>query len=188
MMACMQRRYARLGKESTGVTLVETMVTIAILAILLSVALPSLTDVIINSRLEGKAREYVNHMNWARSLAVSNNETFNLRISSDEAASCYMVFRGPLNECNCNSSGATCSTPANALLTMVLPYREGVRVSPRTNSSSTQISPAQGTISPTLTAVFTGDNGKVIHNVSNILGRTRSCTPETESFGMPICP
>lgn len=187
MMACKRNATARRGDAQKGVTLIETMVTITLLAILTAIAVPSFREMMINRRLEGKAREYVTHMNWARSLAVSNNQAVNLHIETSESASCYVVFQGPLNDCSCNANGAVCTTPGNDLLVVVLPHNDGVRVSARTESATTRINPKQGTLSPTLTAIFTADNGKAIHNISNILGRTRSCMPEEASFGFRIC-
>lgn len=187
MMACKINATEWLKYAQKGFTLIETMVVIALLAILTAIAVPSFKDMMINRRLESKAREYVTHMNWARSLAVSNNEAVNLHIATVESASCYVVFQGPVNNCSCNANGAVCTTPGNDLLVIVLPHSDGVRVSARTESATIRINPKQGTISPTLTAIFTADNGKVIHNISNILGRTRSCTPTEASFGFQIC-
>lgn len=187
MMACKRNATKRLDDAQKGITLIETMVVITLLAILAAIALPSFREMMINRRLEGKAREYVTHMNWARSLAVSSNQAVNLHIATGESASCYVVFQGPVNDCNCNANGASCTTPGNERLVIVLPHSDGVRVRARTESATTRINPKQGTISPTLTAIFTADNGKAIHNISNILGRTRSCTPEEASFGFRIC-
>ena len=187
MMACKINAIAWFRYAQKGFTLIETMVFVALLAILTAVAVPSFKDMMINRRLEGKASEYISHFNWARSLAVSSNEAVNLHIATGESASCYVVFQGPINDCSCNANGAVCTSAGNDLLAVVLPHSDGVRVSARTESARIRINPKQGTISPTLTAIFTADNGKVIHNISNILGRTRSCTPTEASFGFRIC-
>jgi type IV fimbrial biogenesis protein FimT len=189
MMVCKTVTATRPERAQSGITLMETMVVVSILAILAGMALPSFTDMILNHRLQGKAFEYVTNMNWARSLAVSSNQPVNLRITAGESASCYVVFHGPDDECSCNASGAVCATAGNNLLVVVFPRSEGVRVSAGTVSESavTRINPKQGMITPTLTAIFSADNGKAIHNVSNILGRTRSCTPNGAYFGHPAC-
>ena len=187
MMACKRNAIARLDDAQKGITLIETLVVITLLAILAAIAVPSFRDMIINRRLEAKAREYVTHMNWARSLAVSSNQAVNFHIATGGNASCYVVFQGPVNDCSCNAIGAVCTTLSNERLVVVFPHSDGVRVSARTESATTRINPRQGTITPTLTAIFTADNGKAIHNISNILGRTRSCTPTEASFGFHIC-
>ena len=172
LMACEKNATARLGDAQNGITLIKTLVLIILLTILAARAIPSFKDMMINSRLEGKAREYVTHMNWARSLAVSTNQAVNLHIATSESASCYVVFQGPVNDCICNGNGAVCTTPGNERLVIVFSHSDGVRVSVRTASATTRINPRQGTITPTLTAIFTADNGKAVHNISNILGRT----------------
>lgn len=187
MMACKKIAIARLDDAQKGITLIETLVVVTLMAILAAIAVPSFKDMIINRRLEGKAREYVTHMNWARSLAVSSNQGVNLRIATAQSASCYVVFHGPANDCSCNANGAACTTPANELLVVVIPHSEGVRLRARTVSTLTRIEPIQGLLSPTLSVIFTADTGKAIHNISNILGRTRSCTPGETSFGLPVC-
>ena len=187
MMARKINAFAQLGNTQKGITFIESMVVLTLAAILSALAVPSFKDMLINRRLEGRAREYVTHMNWARSLAVSTNQAVNLHIATGESASCYVVFQGPVNGCTCNGNGAVCTTPGNERLVIVFSHSDSVRVSARTESATTRINPAQGTISPTLTAIFAADNGKAIHNISNILGRTRTCTPEEASFGFRIC-
>ena len=188
MMVDRRNSTARRKYRQWGITLIETMVVMTILVILTAISLPAFKEMIINRRLEGKAREYVTHMSWARSLAVSSNQAVNLRISETESASCYVVFHGPVNDCSCDANGTACATPGNStLLVILLAHSEGVRLRARTASAITRIDPTQGTLSPTLTAIFTADNGKAIHNISNILGRTRSCTPGGASFGFSSC-
>ena len=187
MMTCKIKATAWLKYAKKGFTLIETMVLVALLAILTAIAVPSFKDMMINRRLAGKASEYISHFNWARSLAVSSNEAVNLHIATGESASCCVVFQGPINDCSCNANGAVRTTAGNDLPVIVLPHSDGVRVSAQTGTATIRINPKQGTISPTLTTIFTADNGKVIHNISNILGRTRSCTPTQASFGFRIC-
>lgn len=187
MMACKKITTTWDNDQHRGITLMETMVVLAVLAILAAAALPAFQEMLIHRRLENKAREYVSYMNWSRSLAISSHQPVNLRIVEAQSASCYVVFHGPVNDCSCNANGAVCTTPANELLVVVIPHSEGVRVRARTASTLTRIEPIQGLLSPTLTAIFTADTGKAIHNISNILGRTRTCTPEEASFGFPVC-
>ena len=70
----------------------------------------------------------------------------------------------------------------------MLPDGEGVKVRARTAAATVRIDPHHGMLTPTLTAIFSADNGKAIYNISNIVGRTRSCTLEAAGFGFNICP
>ena len=73
MIACEINATTWTKYAQKGLALIETMVLIALLAILTAIAVPSFKDMMINRRLEGKVSEYVTHFNWARSLAVSSN-------------------------------------------------------------------------------------------------------------------
>lgn len=55
---------------SRGFTLIELMVTVAVLAILSALAMPSMIRLIDNSRVSGAVSEYVAAINLARSEAV----------------------------------------------------------------------------------------------------------------------
>lgn len=61
------------GRIARGFTLVELMVTLAVIAILAVVAMPSMTAVINNSRLSGQAEELVASIQLARAEAVRRN-------------------------------------------------------------------------------------------------------------------
>lgn len=54
-----------------GFTLVELMVTLSVLGILTAIAIPSLTQLLANSRVVGAVNEYTAGINLARSTAVN---------------------------------------------------------------------------------------------------------------------
>lgn len=68
-----------------GFTLVELMVTIAIVAILSAIALPSFSNSIRNNRLATTTNEFIAAVNLARSEAVKSNRTGQVCASSDGA-------------------------------------------------------------------------------------------------------
>jgi type IV fimbrial biogenesis protein FimT len=67
-----------------GFTLIELMVTIAIVAILATVAAPSFNEAILSSRLTAFANNFVASAQLARSEAIKRNGTVTLCRSADQ--------------------------------------------------------------------------------------------------------
>ncbi|MGL6160035.1 GspH/FimT family pseudopilin [Microbulbifer sp.] len=66
-----------------GLTLLELLITLAILAILLTVALPGISTVIRNNRLAADTEELRSAIQLARATAVSRNQRVTLRNLGD---------------------------------------------------------------------------------------------------------
>jgi len=79
----LQREYRKimhnLPEHSSGYTLMELMVTVAIAGILLGVAIPSFTSIISSNRLTTYANELVAALNLARSEAIKRGVQVTVR-------------------------------------------------------------------------------------------------------------
>ena len=59
-----------LKRSTSGFTLIELMVTLAVAAILLAIAIPSFNSLLVSSRLTTAANDFVNALAIARSSAI----------------------------------------------------------------------------------------------------------------------
>lgn len=74
-----------INRTEAGFTLVELMVTLAVAAILLSIAVPSFTTFIQNNRITSTTNLVIAHLQYARSEAVSKGVAVNLARSGTTA-------------------------------------------------------------------------------------------------------
>lgn len=71
-MFCSVRKRARVSRQP-GFSLVELMITVAVVVILAVVAFPNLQSLVANNRLRGQTDEMVASLQFARSEAVRRN-------------------------------------------------------------------------------------------------------------------
>ncbi len=69
--------------STSGFTLVELMVIIAMATILFTMAIPSFTSMVRNTRLATQANEFVSDLNLARSEAIKRGERVRVCKSAD---------------------------------------------------------------------------------------------------------
>lgn len=108
----------RAGCRAAGVTLVELMVTLGIVAILLAIAIPSMREFVARKRLEGIAQELVTDLRLVKAHQIQNRPNTGTAIgfSSNSDKACYILFvRGNnVENCDCGQSAETMCGPANA--------------------------------------------------------------------------
>ena len=80
------------SKYNSGFTLIELMVTIAIAAIVLGIAIPSFSSTITSNRLTTSANELVTALNLARSEAVKRGQHVVVRKTNTNWENGWQVF------------------------------------------------------------------------------------------------
>ena len=169
-----------------GLSLVEAMCCLAIGASLVGVAVPGFGEVRMRQQLKLSASQLAANINLARSSAMLQGKSIRLTWRSSATGSCYMVHSGSASLCNCDAGGsAACSVGAALVRSEFLPNSSQVALSVAT--TSILFDAQKGTVTPTATLKLTDTHGRAIHQVVNIMGRLRSCSPHAQVAGMAAC-
>ena len=138
-------------KTSRGFTVVELMITVAVVAVLATLAAPSLYDFILTQRLKSINAQLVTDMQFARSEAVSRfearsdnaSESVDVQVvfrpaAHDATMSCYTIYtynsddstKLPYDKCDCaKPPEERCKPGAREIRTVQMPTSLGVRQS-----------------------------------------------------------
>jgi type IV fimbrial biogenesis protein FimT len=116
------------------------------------------------------------------------NRNVQLTLREAQGATCYIVHMGPAANCNCSGQdvgAAACGSGSELLRAVVFATDGPVQV--RSASKTLTFDPVKGTVTPTATLRVEGRDGKAIHQIVNLLGRVRSCSPQGPVAGERAC-
>ncbi len=169
-------------QQNSGFTLVELMVTVAVLAILLGIAIPSFQGTLDKRRLTGAAEQLYADLQYARSEAIKRNTTVRLSFQSG-ANWCYGITT--LASCNCNSNNCQLDDVDKVVA------GSGFRnVTPSAASEgNVAFNPQRGTANGRTFSLQSTSVGTVNVIVSS-LGRVKLCAPtstDRDKTGYPLC-
>lgn len=172
--------------QQAGFTLVECMVSLAVLAVTLGTAVPSLQQASEHRRLEGAAAQLATDIRHARSAAVALTAPVRMSFHRSSGGSCYLLHTGKAADCSCTpGAGAVCTNGAQPIRTVTFEATGGLQVT--SNAASLLFDPDRGTVTPTGSINLQLRNGPTIRQVVNIMGRARTCTPSTALPAYPAC-
>ena len=109
------------GRQQAGVTLVELIVTLSVVAILAAMAVPSFKGMILNRQISASAESNLNALQLARAEAVRRNAQVSFVLNADSTwtvgcvtvtASCPATIQGSTIGDGANSAVTITSTPA----------------------------------------------------------------------------
>lgn len=168
---------ATIRRQMRGVTLIETLCVVSIVAASLGLAAPSLSAWHHQQALASAAAQLETDIQFARSQAVAMNAAVHLRANAGSDGSCYVVHNGSEDDCSCTpEEGATCSGSGAILRQVAFPASGPVQL--RSRSVSLAFDPEHGTVTPAATFKLQAGTGNTLHQVVNIMGRIRSCSPD----------
>jgi type IV fimbrial biogenesis protein FimT len=172
-----------------GLTMVEVLVVVAIVAILVSLGVPSFRSWMLSQRVISTAGEIVSDLRFASSEAVTSNSTVVVAFKNDAGNGCYTIFRsadrsvsGDLCDC-AKGAGAACqdspafkelktfSLPAGADVSISGPVGEIHRSTPYFNGTDLSVNTG-------MTVRVIAANGKELNVVTSpVIPRPAVCAP-----------
>ena len=172
-----------------GITLIESLVTLCLLAVLATLAIPSFQGFTDKRKLEGVANEYASHLQWARSHALQTGSTVRIKVESGDAKACYIIHQASPGACSCLSDhgDSFCDGDNAPLLTVHFPADARVRIRNH-GTAERRIDPMRGILTPTGTVEFSTVRGHSVRAITNLMGRTRLCAVSPHRIGgLPPC-
>lgn len=196
----MIRKQLQQSSRMRGVTMLEMLIAMAILAIIISVAMPGMSGFAANQRLIGAAEQIHAHLQQARSEAVGRSATVYVNFSASGTTtwtygvsttnSCTLTITDPATANACvitvNDGDATVDgvdggvdTGDRVLMRFTGTDHTDVEMAIASFSSGTQITfnSVRGT-STSGQINLEASTGKLLRVVVSLLGRVEICSPD----------
>lgn len=173
-------------RPSRGFSLIDLLCVTGIAAVLLGQSLPLLLQTQQRQSLMSAAAQLETDLQLARSQAQTLDRSVRLSLQHPEGGgACYALYTGPAEGCSCDADGQTqCVAGAQLLRAQGLPAAAGVQLA--SPDRTLTFDAGKGTVTPTATLVLSDRDGRAVHQIVNVLGRIRSCSP-TALGGLPRC-
>jgi len=167
-----------------GFTLLELIVTLAIVGITMSIAVPSLGFKVDENRVIGAAEQIYQDLLYARSEAVKSNSDITLSFTQNSSW-CYGI--NATGVCDCGSAGSCTINGKNKTGSYEDYSNTSLTVSSNINGAN--FDPSRGVIEKTNSPVtgsitITGVNVSATINM-NVLGRPSICSNDFSKY--PSC-
>ncbi len=195
-----------MSMKRNGFTLIELMIVVGVLGILITLAAPSMYDLILTQRLKGIHAQVGTDLQFARSEATSRNvKTFVRFAETAGALTCYIVYASPLKEtgnekvCACDRA-PKCEDDGVEVRTVVVPAELKVRVAPANNTPEVfGFNPATGALvipvsdtvvipPPPYFVDTAADAARSLRTVVGAAGRPLNCSPAGSRISGAPCP
>lgn len=99
----------RIVTPQHGFTLPEMVITVAVLAILAAIAVPSFQSTIDKRRLIGAAEQLYGDLQYARSEAINGDQRVGVYFSFGTTSWCYGIDDDTTSACNCTATVTNCT-------------------------------------------------------------------------------
>lgn len=178
----------------SGFTLLELMITLAVLAILATIGVPTMQDMLERNRLKSAAQTLMADIQWMRGEAIRRNRTLSLMIDAD--AWCYGITAEATCDCRLTASTATHACVLDTAGTPILKRIgghdfQGVQVVAITSSLNSPprlvFEPRRATATSFGSVTIDSPAGAQLRVILSKLGRVRTCSPNGSLPGFETC-
>jgi type IV fimbrial biogenesis protein FimT len=164
----------------------EAAVVTAIVAVAAGAAMRGVPQLQARQQVALAAAEFESDVQHARSQAVLHGMPVRLEFASGPGGACYVIHRGTTGACTCRPDGqAVCRGRAAPLRSVGFGGAGGMIVT--SNVRALAFDPVAGTVTPAGTLRFTARDGSALHQVVNVMGRVRTCSPRGVVAGYRPC-
>ena len=175
--------------SAAGFTIIELMIVVAIAAILAVVAAPSFSEFLSKRRVDGAMSELVTDIYYARSEAVSRNETLRMTFGTD----CYVIHRTLVPSfsatvATCTRATKSITPPAAEIKTVQLDAGRPLTLDPGALTFF-EFDPVRGTAinsaasaSGSVNVRSTAGTPWQLSAVLTLMGRVETCNPSSASY------
>lgn len=168
-----------------GVTLIELLIAVVVIGIVVALAGPSLYDFILLQRLKGVTAQVLTDLQFARAEAAARNLPVRVRVSSSTGSSCYVVYTGNANTCNCLNT-PVCGAASNEIRTVRVAAEQKVRIVTPMSPPEFAYNPATGAM--LYAATDEEDGGTVDFVINTTIDTARALSTRVRMSGRPgIC-
>lgn len=181
--------WSRLPRQ--GMTLIELLLSVAIVAVLVAVAVPSMYEFIMRKKVEGVADELIVDLRYLRSMVAKNNRPGRIHFGKTATDTCYTVYHhNALADCDCTSD-PVCNFSTIELKTVRLPGTGKVSVVPTEGSGDKlEFSAPVGLpkTGNTIDITIKADSGGQVRLFTTATGRPQLCSVSGHAAAYPACP
>jgi type IV fimbrial biogenesis protein FimT len=184
---------AQTASRTTGFTLIELMVVLAVIGVVLALAAPSFTGFLARKRVEGVAAELMTDLQLARSEAVARNAAVRLTFGTG----CYVIHTvQTAGSTSCSQTGASSmGTGAVEIKTAQLSTGTTAGFSPDNALTRIEFDPVRAAATVdggnaatgSVTVTNSAGSGQLRVSVSAATGRPQVCTPSGTIKGYATC-
>jgi type IV fimbrial biogenesis protein FimT len=169
-----------------GLTVVELLVSMAVVTVLLAIAVPSFSDMLDASRLRGAEDNLTAYLRFAKAESTKRNRSISLTLQANADGSDWCYGLSEDADCDCFSSGS-CVYDGVERVAQDDDYG-GVQITITVSHGRFSFQPKRNTVTAG-SVTFIAANGKQLKTVVSGYGRIRHCSPPGDVYlpGFPEC-